>query len=378
MKCSGEVPCSTCEEREIACEGQTERKRPTKNAGRRSRASSARRSSQDLGSEDGTAPWKRKSFDSSSATMDRNEEPVHCPTMYLRKRATGNSEDSGYASGTQSRQENAADPTLQLDTQFPFSISFGQTTSSHRNDTPATSSSENAHHDWNLAGHLEVTGLSATENTGSGLSQSAPATTAALPLKFLDWLDEVDRSEFWIDDNASAHAATKLLIAAQALEQQAMSLRKLADQEPAEARRQTFPIYNQYATPMNNPTQLLPGPYDDLSLMLGERMSRTGLTPLAGDFDSWWDVRPELSQLYGVQPHTTTDQHAGTVPCVPHVPSAESLWPCASASYNSASIIAAPSKPAKLSEQGIDARQAAPRHYGQPQNAYGRLYPWPE
>ena len=51
-KCSGEVPCGTCEEKGIACEGLTERKRPTKNGGKRSCANSARRSSEDFASED--------------------------------------------------------------------------------------------------------------------------------------------------------------------------------------------------------------------------------------------------------------------------------------------------------------------------------------
>jgi hypothetical protein len=199
----------------------------------------------------------------------------------------------------------------------------------------------------------------------------------------MGWQDARDRSKFWNDDNnASAHAATKLLTAAQALEQQAMSLRRLADQEPAdETRRQTimFPLYNQYAAPMDNPTHLLPGPCDDLSLMFGERTSRTGLTPLAIDVNSWWDVHPELAPSYGFQPHTTTDQQPATVPCVPRVQPAEPVWPCVSTSYSLTSSTTAPcSEPAKLSEQGIDARQPAPRYHGPSQNAYGQLYPWPE
>lgn len=380
-KCSGEVPCNTCEEKGVVCEGLTERKRPTKNGDRRSRASSSRRSSLDLGSEDGNVPSKRNSFDSSSTRTDGNDGPVQRPTVYLRKKGTFDSEDSGYASGTQSRQENTSTPALQLETQFPFSYSYEQATSSNYNDSPAISLSRNRYQDWNLASQLELTGLSATENAESEFSPSPMATTAAVSTTSVDWLNARDRSKFWIEDSASAQAATKLLTAAQALEQQAMTLRRLADQEPAdETRRQTvnFPIYDQYAAPMGSSTQLLPGSYDDLSLMLSERASRTGLTPLATNFNSWWDIHPELSSSYGFHPHTTTGQQPGPVPCIPRVPSAETLWPRVPTPYNSASSAAGPRKPAKLSEQGADARQAAQRYRGQSQNAYEQLYPWPE
>lgn len=382
-KCSGDVPCSTCEEKDIVCEGLTERKRPAKGAGRRSRASSTRRSSQDRGSEDGNALSKRNSFDSSSSMVDGYDEPVQRPTVHLRKQATGDSEDSGYASRPPSRRENVTGPALQLETQFSFNYSLGKRTRSNGNDTPAVSPSRNRHQDWNLASQLELTGLSGTESPDSGLSPSTMVTTAAVPTTPVDWLHASDRSEFWIDNNnANTHAATKLLTAAQALEQQAMALRRLADQERAdETRQQTiaFPIYNQYAAPMDNPAHLLPGPYDDLSLTLGARTSRTGLTPLAIDVSSWWDVRLELSSTYGFPPHTTTDQQSATVPCVPPGPTADTAWPCSSTSYNLASSITGPSmNSAKVGDQGTDARQAAPRYHGQSRNGYGQLYPWPE
>ena len=370
-KCSGEVPCSTCDEKDIVCEGLTERKRPAKGAGRRSRASSVRRSSQDFDSENDNATSRRNSFDSSSSRRDWNDEPVRRPTIQLRKQATTDSEDSGYASGTQSRRENATALALQLDTHFPFNYSFDRGTSSNCNDTPAVSPSRNGYQDWTLAAQLELTALSTNENTDPGLSPSAMATVAAASTK--SWID---------DSHASAQAATKLITAAQALEQQAMTLRRLADQGPAEeTRRQTvtFPIYNQYATPLDNSTHLHPGPYDDLSLMFGERTSRTGLNPLAIDVNSWWDVNLELTSSYGFQPHATTDQQPGTLPCVPRVQPSETAWPCASTSYNLASSAAGPrGKPAKLSEQGTDARPAVQRSRGQSQNAYEQLYPWPE
>ena len=382
IKCSGDVPCTTCEEKGIVCEGLLERKRPKKNQDRRSRASSVRgerRSSQGALSDDSTVGSKRNSFDYSFNKIEHNEDVLRRPTAHLRGLGAENSFDSGYASSAQPKEDCTASQLRQLETTFPFNYDLASGHISSCDNVPAISPPANARQDWSFVPRSTLPSVPTTDIAGSDISLSARAISAAITPEPTHWPDPGDQSNLWKDGCTSSQAATKLLSAAEALEEQALSLRRLASHRETEfaeeTRRQTitFPIYFEGTASRTFPTDPSPGPYDDLALMLGGHPAASGLTPIPLEFDSWWDVNSGLSSTLGYQRSTNSASAADPTDLRwPNVSSPYDMQSTTVVSQEQANELMRPDAPAP------DRRHSAPSNRAQPRNDYGRLYPWPE
>lgn len=382
IKCSGDVPCTTCEEKGIVCEGILDRKRPKKNQDRRSRANSVRgerRSSRGARSDDSTVGSKRNSFDYSFNKIEHTDDVLRRPTAHLRKLGAENSFDSGYASSAQPKQDCTANQLRQLETRFPFHYDLPSGHISTCNNVPAISPSANARQDWSFVSRSTLPSVPTTEIAGSDVSLSARAISAAITPEPTHWPDPGDQSNLWDDGCTSSQPATKLLSAAEALEGQALSLRRLASHRETEfveeTRRQTitFPIYSEGTASQTFPTDSSPGPYDDLSLMLGEQPAASGLTPIPLEFNSWWDINSRLSFTLGYQRSTNSGSAADP---------ADSRWPYVSSPYDvQSTTVVSQEQTNELTRPNAsspDRRHSAPINRAQLQNAYGWLYPWPE
>ena len=382
IKCSGDVPCTTCEEKGIVCEGLLERKRPKKNQDRRSRASSVRgerRSSQGARSDDSTVGSKRNSFDYSFNKIEQNEDVLRRPTAHLRELGAENSFDSGYASSAQPKEDCTASQLRQLETTFPFNYDLASCDISSCDNVPAISPRANARQDWSLVSRSTLSSIPTTEVAGSDISLSANPISTAISPEPTHWPDPGDQPTLWDDGCTSIQAATKLFSAAEALEEQALSLRRLASHRETEfaeeTRRQTitFPIYFEGTASQPFPADPSPSPYDDLSLMLGDHPAPSGLTPIPLEFNSWWDINSRFSSTLGYQRSTNSASAADPT---------DSRWPYVSSPYDMQSTTVVSQEQAneliRPEVPAPDRRHSTPSNRAQPRNAYGRLYPWPE
>ena len=376
------MPCSTCEERGIVCEGLTDRKRPRRNPEKRSRASSARgerRSSRDSGLDEDGGRSQRNSFDSSLSRTVGGNEHLQRPTAHLLKLGTQDSEDSGYASGLQSAHESST--TLQLETKLSMNYRFAPSYGSgcdYSTDMSPTAIDPNS----NLPGTRESPNTLAIDSGVSSALQTA--ATSGYP-NVAAWPDRRGRFTTCANDSSAGQATTRLLSAAQTLEQQAQSLRKLAShpcQESADdTRRQTIalPIYNESPAALYDSNQLPFGSFDDLSLIFGERTSGSGLTPLPVDFNSLWDVNPSLSSSLGFSSGPISNPQSGAMP--DDMERASGEWSDLPNLYNVASGAARSreisNNIAAVQEQKPTTSEAA-MYCARPQHGYQQLYPWPE
>lgn len=371
VKCSGDIPCGPCEEKGIVCEGLTERKRPKKNADKRRRSTSTRgerRSSQDSRASDDTIRSKRSSLDSTSSRIDGDESYLQRPSLHLRKLGTGDSDDSGYASAIQQRRRDTGNMQLHLDARFPFKRQCATDSSFNENLSLEISPTASATHESNYVATREPT--HASENVPSN-PHSARDTPATPSTQSMEWQD-------------NGHGATtRLITAAEALEEQALSLRRLASHQDTnavdDARRQmtTFPVYSERTNPTTFSTEPMPGMYDDLSIMFGQRPSGTGFTPLPVDFNSWWDINTDLTSSLGYQESTSAAMLPGAVSDGLNASSNTAAWLCGN-QYNTTSNANASEGRTTPVETVPDARKVHRNHHVQSQNTYGQLYPWPE
>lgn len=361
----------------------TERKRPARSHGRRSRASSARgdrRSSRDSCPDEGSARSQRNSVDLSSNRIGPEDGFIQRPTARLQKRQTESSEDSGYASPLQSPQESST--KLHLETRLSLNYRFASGSKAGSSYGIEVSPLTKEDRDWNQTSHAESQGAVAEDMMGSRTFTSPYISSTGVFPSSAKWPAHSDQ----LSDGTDVPASTNLLSAAQALEQQALSLRRLAsnsDQESMDqTRRQTvtFPICNEMPPGLQDWAQMPFASYDDLALAYGGRVSRTGLTPLPVEFNSLWDVNPLLSSSLGLGSDTTSNMHASIVPNVMEGASEEwmNIPNLYGLSMGDGISGAGESEPSPPQPRNQDAGQSTPIYRPPPQHSYGQLHPWPE
>lgn len=392
IKCSGDVPCGTCEEKGIRCEGLTERKRPKKSLDQQQLQSLSFRDRHALCSPTHVNVSRRSSH---HETMDLATKSTHQgagssqrPTETLQKLNNGSSHDSGYSSGMQSGQDTAASRLPRLETSFSFDSFFAECSSANYNSSTEISPSTTESQDWSFLRRQGSAGYCETEAAGSDVSQSTHVGSAAASTTSVDWMPpQRERSRWWRDSRASDQAAPDLLTAAAALEEQAQSLRRLASQQGTDAtddtRRQTitFPLHSRSASPPLCSPQPVSGGFDDLSLLLADHTSGSGITPLPAEFASWWDANPKLSTPFGFQQPATSAQQPEQFSMMSSMDPTDTGWHGSSCQgpilASHAPLIETTRSATPSIVQSLEARQTGHGHR-QPLNLYAGLYSWPE
>ena len=392
IKCSGEVPCSTCQEKGIACEGITERKRPKKNCDHLNLEAGSSFSRTSTSSSSSFSPGARGSSEhfvngSNAVTPSnrRSNRAQQRPMDTLRKLDTVRRRDSGYASGRRtSREDSASGKRPQLDVLLSINSTLAT-----RESLTELSPTITGLRDWSFVQRQGNAHSSPTEAAESDKTQVA---SAAASTKSVEWPDPRDRSTWWSDHADGDQAATSLISAARALEEQAQSLRRLASRtDPTvadDARRQTIAFPSQSAADVSIECAELDQQtaFDDLALLLADRTPGSGLTPMAADYASLWDTNPDIvNDMVFQQPSRILKRVAGTA----HLSETDALqsgWQY-SVGQNTRSASPAPSQ--RLGQQFVSAgtTNSGTRHVAENSHldrhfpsmtSYGELYPWPE
>lgn len=384
------MPCGTCDRSGIACEGLTERKRPKKTTCTEQRR--AHTSSTQIGTSPPSIPQppSRENADrslsredkSGNATTPNRRGQYPCrPTAALKKLNTVNSDDSGYSSGRQSRLSDVRTPRRSQPSPL-LPINHLADYDNSAETSPLTMEPQ----DWSFVMRSHPTSYCSTEAAESDISHSTHVASATPSAKSVEWPEPEDRASWWRDNNSHGQAATNLISAAQVLEEQAQSLRRLASRQDSEVmedtRRQTivFPLHPTSSNTSNCPSETQPGAFDDMALLLSERTSGSGITPRACDFASWWDVNPDLTASMGLHQHPSVSLSPGfAAPSA--VETADTGWPFHPADLPTNAI--SPHETARdrhsSNTSSATLRQTmAAQGYASAADSYPQLYPWPE
>lgn len=219
MQCSGEINCRTCREKGLVCEGLPERKRPRRDG-----------SSIILDPvPSGGIERKRRISPIKKASLKR-------PSLSALKQSTSTgSEDSGYASTQAELGEAILSPATSQPTDVQ--IEMPPLPSSNLEDIRASHSAmpsglrvdtwrlEPAPTRHDSTGHFDMSFLRAPSEVSPG-AQPASAVLDASPV---DWSQIKDNEPWWTDNTADD--APSLISTARALEEQAQSLRLMADRQ---------------------------------------------------------------------------------------------------------------------------------------------------
>ncbi|KAF2484146.1 hypothetical protein BDY17DRAFT_295097 [Neohortaea acidophila] len=340
IRCSGEVPCQTCKERGVVCEGLTQRKRPHKGTikdSRKARDASAH-SRQDSSKAWSTGNGRKSSGDTMSDEGTGNEDP----SRHSSRRPSVNLEklhalagDSGYASGKQSSPGNSS-PALAA----THMRTFSQSGPTSFNEPHAPNHVRMRTLDW--AGP-------ARSRLQSYIGELSPVTQPLASISLngsTDWSEARDRMDWWSSDSNNEDNSNKLLSAARMLEAQAQSLRQLASEQNGDAegdtRRRTvvLPLTSEDRNVAQDTFQYYSqSAFDDLALLsdrphgAGTGLTpRTGLTPGTGltpyatdNNTSYFDIPFEYGK------HLSPTQVPVSMPSDPtrdtHASKASDAWP---------------------------------------------------
>ena len=353
IKCSGEVPCHTCEERGVVCEGLMERKRPRKASEHHEALSVSTQSS---------------------------------PAPSLRKISTMSSDDSGYASGARSRNPSAGSRTHRINTNYSLTSSRVLHSPSNSTWTPGISPTDTDIPKSRFVTRQNSTDLYETETTiGSDLSPTGEVTSSAtLSTGPLDWFDTRDQSTQWSHTQPGSPAITNLITAAEALEEQAKSLRRLAFQHEGDEdlTRQSVtcspgPTANgmlQYSPRVSITTE--PPLFLPLDQSFNE--SPTHLTP---EVPTSWDTNLEMPHTVGFEQYPAYYQTQNQFPAMAAVDNTDSTW-CCDTGASAILGISVPSEECNgssiLNESCAEMGRPTRGRSFQTQSLYKQLYPWPE
>ncbi|KAK4508057.1 hypothetical protein PRZ48_001794 [Zasmidium cellare] len=287
IKCSGEINCRTCREKGLVCEGMPERKRPRRDGG-----------SIILDPVSSGGIDRKRRISTTKTARPR-------PSLSDLKHITPNgSEDSGYAS----TQPQLVEGMLSRATSQPNESTFETQVASGSKVTSIRSAQSAMPlglrvDTWRLDPEPSRHKASPTFDTShirppSEISPGAQPSSAVIEPSPVDWAQFKENEPWWT--NNPTDDAPALISTARALEEQAQSLRLMANRQQSAndtqdmlARRQTiaFPL----PTPggLDGHYDVLPnqhGIFDDMALLLANRTPGTGMTPGLNDFSSWWDI----------------------------------------------------------------------------------------
>jgi len=310
VKCSGEASCQQCHEKGLVCEGPPSRKRP-----KREHVSPMSREMCSLNDQTQHGKGKRDS-------LQQQQQPAKLPN-----------EDSGYSSiggnswrassqGRTSPQVNGPSNTattlssMRIQTHTAPGVSTSGTfalpiTSSARStftsplafntsvpgyhsvndESPSTTSTE----DWSFVAQSSrfVHEYYKHPTAPSDSSQGTHANSAAMSTGSIDFTRR--NSNDWWSASGNAQSSNNLIAAAEALEGQAQSLRRLASRRnspeggfsPPHPASRTQPT-GTTGTALQD-TFFDPG-FDASAFIRSDGTLRSGLTPGAHDYGTWWGI----------------------------------------------------------------------------------------
>ena len=370
VRCSGDVPCSTCKEKGIVCEGIAKRKRPNKKLDHQDNLPYGRRGSITYSSPDAKVQAYRELYSNSrSSDVDKRESVPKCPSTTLDKVDTLSSDDSGYSSAHQFAQNDLASSTTpRLATNFSINPKLNM-----YNSSTEISPSTIEPHAWSFAGAQNAANYRPTESEKPNISDSTHLALAATSTASVDWPDTAQPTTRWCTASTGRLAVMNLISLAEVLEEQAQALRTLALRHGTDAadntRRQTvvFPLPSRNdETSSGLPVHQLDA-FDDMAPLLPNCTQGGGFAPIALNCASCWPANPESSLEQGCHQPPDAIQHVRELGGLSAINSAELGWSSTTASSTQ-------SQYAVSSQQSV--QEAASFSSSAPQ-ARQELYFWP-
>ncbi|KAK5126648.1 hypothetical protein LTR85_009582 [Meristemomyces frigidus] len=327
IKCSGEVDCRQCQEKGLVCEGPPSRKRP-KNAASGAGDATLSNNEQCPAATGGEEDGRQYAQPRPPVTLPNEDSGYSSHEHGPRRTSSNPRSSSGDAASVQpdqpadapampSASRNATHhpmmSALPSDLTSPFA--FNTSVLRHRStndESPTTVSPE----DWSYIPHSNASMHSyhnvppappGSQNRSYHIPHPALSNVTA---GSMDW-NRRNSNEWWSNEPGNAQASAELITAAEALEDQAQSLRRqAARQQSSESegvRSQTVSQSPHSKGPMQatfyDPILRPPSQFDASVYFHPDGSLRSGLTPGINQFPSTWSMGGGL--------HVMEQQNAG-------------------------------------------------------------------